>query len=229
MTDRKYHEEDVRKIFKLATSDKIANAPGSSAASGLTLSEMQSIGLEVGVDPDAVARAAAALESSPTPTQQMRKSMGMPIEVGKAVDLARPLTDIEWDQVVGELRATFRAKGRVDGYGNLREWSNGNLMVTVEPRENGAVLRMRTLKGSAQGLNILAGIGVVASAGILAILAISGAVTSGGVEKILGPMMIGTGGAGAFVSNWIRLPRWAERRQHQMNYIAARVQELTKS
>ena len=56
MTERRYRDDEVRKIFKLATTQKAAEPRSLPAADGLTLSDIQSIGSEVGLDPDAVAR-----------------------------------------------------------------------------------------------------------------------------------------------------------------------------
>jgi hypothetical protein len=137
MSERRYRDEEVRRIFKLATTDKVANAP------------------------DVVARAAAALDAG-APTSA-RKSLGMPVEVGTIVPLPRALTDREWEILVGEVRRVFRARGQVHSVGNSREWRNGNLHVVVEPAQTGYRLRLGTLKGDAAGINALGATGVIAS------------------------------------------------------------------
>ena len=86
------------------------------------------------------------------------------IEVGLMLPLARAVTDHEWEQLVAELRATFRAKGRITTHGNLREWSNGNLSAAIEPTETGYRLRLGTLKGDAIGINAMAATGMAGSA-----------------------------------------------------------------
>ncbi|HEX6309773.1 MAG TPA: hypothetical protein VFZ69_16485 [Longimicrobiales bacterium] len=109
MKDRRYREGEVRRIFELATRQPAPSPPAAGSADGLTLADVQSIGLEVGLAPEVIAQAAAALDASPaTP----RRSWGMPVELGRVVPLPRAMTDHEWDQLVAELRTTFR--GRTD-------------------------------------------------------------------------------------------------------------------
>jgi hypothetical protein len=222
MTERRYREDEVREIFKLATSSrKVAEPRASPTVDGLTLADIQSIGLEVGVEPDAVARAAATISARPART--MRKSMGMPVEVGRIVHLPRALTDHEWDQLVAELRATFKARGKVSGQGSLREWSNGNLHAYVEPTDTGYRLRLGTLKGNAAEINALGATLTAGGALFFGALAFNGL-----LPELLAPGMIAGGGIAALISNFVRLPRWAQQRERQMEHIAARVQAIVK-
>jgi hypothetical protein len=224
MKDRRYREDEVRKIFGLAT-EKTAEPPAASTTQGLTLAEMQSIGLEVGLDPDAVARAAATFEARAP--QHLRKSWGMPIEVGRTVSLPRAMTDHEWEQLVAELRRTFRAKGDISAHGGLKEWTNGNLHASVEPTETGYRLRLGTLKGDAAGFNALGVTGIAAAAVVSAGRLATGAISlSNFADLMIVPILLGVAGAAALASNWIRLPRWANKRQLQMNHIAARVRAI---
>ena len=138
MTERRYNDDEVRKIFGLATRPDTSKPAVPTTTSGLTLAEIQSIGLEVGLQPDAVARAATSLDTAPA--HNLRTSWGMPVEVARTVSLPRTITDHEWEQLVGELRTTFRANGKITTHGSLKQWRNGNLHVSVEPTENGARL-----------------------------------------------------------------------------------------
>src|SRR5262245_501835 len=111
MTERRYREDEVREIFELAASRKVLDPISRGSAQGMTLAEIQSIGSEVGLEPDRLARAAATLDTRPI--RPARKSWGMPIEVGRVVPLSRDLTDQEWEQLVTELRSTFAARGKI--------------------------------------------------------------------------------------------------------------------
>ena len=221
MNERRYRDEEVREIFKRATTDKGENLPPARSPTGLTLSEMQSIGLEVGIEPDVVARAAAALDVRPAPSQPVRKSLGMPVEVGLTVPLAKPMTDHQWEMLVGELRRVFRAQGKVTTLGTSREWRNGNLHASVEPTESGYRLRMGTIKGDAAGWNALGALGILGSLGTwiahYVILDPTSAVA---------PIVAGAAGIGAFAVNWLRLPPWAREREAQMNQIAAKARAI---
>lgn len=225
MTQRRYRDDEVREISGLATTEKISDPPSSSTANGLTLAEIQSIGLEVGLESDVVARAAAALDARAP--QHWRKSWGMPIEVGLTVPLPRSLADLEWEQLVAELRTTFRATGKITTHGGLREWTNGNLHASVEPIEAGYRLRLGTLKGDAAGVNALGAAGIVASTVVFGSLLVSGDLVSGNLlAALLKPIILGAAGIGAFAANWFRLPRWARQRDEQMNHIAARLRSI---
>jgi hypothetical protein len=184
---------------------------------------MQGIGREVGLDPTAVANAAAVFDTK-TLRARRRRSFGMPIEAGRIVPLPRAPTDGEWEQLVAELRGTFRATGKLRSHGNLREWYNGNLHAWIEQTEAGYRLRLGTLKGDARGVNALGVTGIVTSAIMSGALAISGALP----EAIFVPVVFGFAGIGAFVANLVRLPRWASQREQQMEHIATRAAAIVK-
>ena len=221
MNERRYRDEEIREIFKRATTDKGENLPAARSATGLTLSEVQSIGQEVGIDPDVVARAAAALDARSAPSIPVRKSLGMPVEVGLTVPLAKPMTDHQWEMLVGELRRVFRAKGKVTTFGTSREWRNGNLHASVEPTESGYRLRMGTIKGDAAGINALGALGIFASWATTAAHFIINDPTA-----IMPPIVMGVVGIGAFAVNAVRLPAWARQREAQMNQIAAKARAI---
>jgi hypothetical protein len=219
MNDRRYTDAEVRKIIELATSRALAR-PRGQPSDGLTLTEVQSIGSEVGVDASAIARAAATLDAGLH--QPLRRSLGMPIEVGRVVPLPRAPTDAEWDQLVAELRSTFGARGRVTVEGGLREWRNGNLHASVEPAAGGFRLRLGTVKGDAQGLNALGATGLLAGAAVFVSMVASGEIVGATVV----PAIFGTAGVSAFLANLIRLPRWADRRTEQMDRILDRAHAI---
>jgi hypothetical protein len=217
--ERRFGEEEVRRILELATRTDHGDVPTSQTGQGLTLAEIQSIGVEVGVPPEVVARAAAALaEPNSNPP---RTSWGMPIEVRRTIPLPRALSDAEWDRVVAELRSTFRARGKITAMGGLREWSNGNLHACVEPTDNGHRLRIGTLKGDASGINALGATGIAAASLLAGLTAFAGA-----TPDLAGPLMLGLAGAGALVANLVRLPRWARERNRQMAQIENSVRHI---
>jgi hypothetical protein len=213
MTERRYSDDEVRQIFEIATTSGGAPARAGHTA-GLTLSEIQNIGAEVGLTGAELQRAAAALDAPAV--APVRRHLGMPIAVLRTVPLPRALTDTEWEQLVGELRATFSARGRLSASGGLREWSNGNLHACLEPLGTGYQLRIATRKGDAAAVTGL-GIAGMAGGALLFAALIPGGFTG---ELLQGPFVIGGGGALALLANAIRLPRWAGERQRQMDHIA---------
>jgi hypothetical protein len=223
MTERRYREDEVREIFDLAARGKIAQPTAHPTATGLTLADIQDIGLEVGLEPGVIARAAAAIDQESVKLPQ-RKSFGMPIEVGRMVHLPRPLTDDEWDHLVAELRSTFKAKGKVTSQGSFKEWRNGNLHAYVEPAEEGYRVRIETLKGNARAVNGIGAVGVAASLVMLVGLNMSGFLQAG----FFGPAAIGAAGTGALVFNELRLRAWTAERARQMEHIARRIASIVK-
>jgi hypothetical protein len=219
MSERRYTDAEVRRIMELATSQALVR-PRPKPAEGLSLADAQSIGSEVGVDAVAIARAAATLDAGLAAPP--RRSLGMPVEVGRVVPLPRAPTDGEWDQLVAELRTTFQAPGRTSVQGGIREWRNGNLLASVEPGSSGYRLRLRTVKGDARSVNALGATGLLAGAAVFVSMIASGELAGAAVV----PAIFGTAGVSAFLANMIRLPRWADRRADQMEHIMDRAHAI---
>ena len=220
--ERRYREEEIKEIFDLASSTDEAGRPAASDEAGLTLAELQEVGLEVGVEPRRVAEAALTLDTR-RDVLPRRTSLGMPISVGRVIDLPRAVTDREWDLLVVEFRETFGAKGQVTSQGGIREWSNGNLHAFLEPTETGHQLRLRTLKGGAGALNWM-GVASLAAGLIMLTMFLTGGSSPVRMELAM-IWLMGIGG-GALASNLLRLPRWAHEREGQMEYLAGRVGAL---
>lgn len=221
--ERRYSEDEVREIFGLAADDRSRlPAASSGPGAGLTLAELQEIGREVGLPPERIEAAASMVAHRPGALRE-RTYLGLPISVGRSVPLHRPLTDTEWEILVGELRETFGARGRVRSQGGLREWVNGNLHAFQETTEDGYRLRLQTTKGTALTATRI-GAGLVALAAVL-ILVI---VLTGGGGDLFAPLFLGGLGLAALGSNALVLPSWASRREEQMDYIAARARALTE-
>ncbi len=219
---RRYTEEEVREILEEAS--KVPESAGRALgpSDGLTLEELQTIGTEVGLSAQRIAEAASFLEARQSMPPR-RTSLGMPISVGRVVELPRAPTDREWDLLVSELRETFMAHGRLGGAGGTRHWSNGNLHATVEPTESGYRLRMGTVKGEARQLNVLGGVALFMAA-LLTVVLVLGGTTAW--RELLGPLVFAVGGVGALGANLLRLPAWAREREAQMEHIAARARAL---
>lgn len=211
----RFNEEEVREIFDRA-SRQVASGPPT-ARVGWTLSDLQQIGREVGLAPEEIAEAAhaVALRRSALPVETL---LGMPLGVGREVMLPRPPSDEEWANLVSDLRRTFRAQGREQSSGDARQWSNGNLVVAVEPTREGHRLRLGTRKGDAAGINVF-GVGAMS---LGAVIGLGMLLTGEPAAQLLGPAVLMMGGGGALSVNAARLRRWAAVRQEQMEEIASR-------
>ncbi len=216
MTERRYTEDEVAQIFERATEAQKSSLPASRSGEGLTLAELQEVGREVGLPAELVARAATSLDSRGQP--QGRTILGLPVGVGRVVELDRPLTDQEWHQLVVDLRETFDARGKVGEQGPFKQWTNGNLQALLEPTPTGQRLRLKTLHGSAMSM-MTTGIGMVGvTTAVWTGLMFRAAPFDGTAISILITVGFGLLGAGA-----LRLPAWARRRRQQMQEIAERV------
>ena len=219
--ERKYQEEEIKEILGLAVRSEQVGPLSIPDERGLTLAEIQDVGREVGVEPGRIARAALALEARRELLPRGR-FVGIPVSVGRTIDLPRDVTDREWAVLVGELRATFGARGEVTEHGGIREWSNGNLHAFLEPTATGTRLRLTTRKGNASAMITTGAAGVVLGLALLTLFIFEDL----GRASLVIPALMAAFGGGTVVSSMLRLPRWAGEREGQMNHIADRVAAL---
>lgn len=223
MSDRRYSEAEVAEIFRQAAEAQQTARRQLPSGEGMTLTDLQEIGREVGIPPELVSQAAQGLDRAGAPAR--RRFLGLPLGVGRTVELGRRLTDDEWDQLVVDLRETFHARGKVRQDGSLRQWTNGNLQALLEPTPQGDRLRLRTMHGNARGL-MLIGLGIFGIALGPAVVALFETGLGEAVRQLV-PMA--AAGAALFAAGALRLPRWAQNRTRQMEGVAARLALLAES
>ena len=213
MSDRRYTDEDVRRILALAAE---AEAAGGDPERPWTLDDVTRIGTEAGLAPQTIAAAALALERQDAQPRPARW-LGLPVAVTRSVPLGRHLTDEDWDRLVAQMRDTFAAGGRTQVSGARREWRVGNLRVTHEPAGSGALLEMRTRKGDARGFVMLAVL-MLATAAILA--AVATAFEGAEPRRAVLAWTLGLAGALLLLVGTLRLPAWARERARQFDALA---------
>src|SRR5687768_8444679 len=108
MTERRYSDEEVDAIFTRASEVEQDAPQRLQSAEGRTLAELQAIGREAGLSPEAVAQAARALDQPAQPVPS--RFLGLPLGVARTVTLDRRLTDQDWERLVVQLRETFNAR-----------------------------------------------------------------------------------------------------------------------
>jgi hypothetical protein len=225
MTDeRRYGDEEVAEIFEAAASARGSEGRALSSAGGFTLGELQAIGGEAGIAPERIAGAAAALDLR-RGTPPRRTHLGMPVAVGRTVELPRAPTDREWELLVAELRETFGAHGKDGSHGGLRAWRNGNLHAYIEPTDAGHRLRLGTVKSNGIAVGRV-GIGALLAALVMLVFLLASGEAG---DAIIMSSLFAAFGAAALGSNALRLPRWADEREEQMERIAARAQSLVRA
>lgn len=218
MSNRRFNEAEVAEIFERAAEAQVTDNLHLPAGEGMTLTQLQEIGREVGISPEAVSLAAQAVESGGQP--MTRYFLGLPVAVGMDAELGRKLTDAEWERLVVDFRETFDAPGKLAREGSFRQWSNGNLKALLEPTPTGHRLRLRTEKGDARGL-IVGGLAMLTFAVTTGVAALAG----GGFDDtgmVMGLGTLATMGAGMFGIGGLRLPSWARLRRKQMESVIAR-------
>jgi hypothetical protein len=217
MSERHFNDEEVAAIFKRASENEHQGLPPLAEGKGMTLAMLQDIGLEAGMSPESIADAARALAVSTTTTSET--FLGLPIGVGQAVEIDHPMSDADWERLVGDLRVTFNAQGLVQSDGRLRQWRNGNLRAVVEPTANGQRIRIQTFKADSRAMMILGSVAMGAA------VAVSAAVVAAGNtlgNAIAGIAFMGLMGAGSFAFGALRLPGWARRRRAQIAEVTSR-------
>lgn len=217
MTERRYSEEEIAAIFERAAEAQHTARRQLPPGEGMTLADLQAIGSEVGIPPELVTQAARSIERVGRPAS--RRFLGLPIGVGRTIELDRSLSDEEWDQLVVDLRETFDARGTVRVDGSFRQWTNGNLQALVEPTATGHRVRLQTVKGDARAL-ITGGLGIL---GIAAALLIASAVAGKFGDAVSGGAFLSTVGLGMLGIGALRIPGWARLRRRQMEGVAARL------
>ena len=218
----RYSEREIAAIFEQAANAQETAQAGLSSREGLSLSELQEIGSEVGILPEFIARAASTVVGTRA-TLKTTNVLGFPLTVERTIDLPGPLSDEDWDRLVVDLRETFRASGELRRQGELREWRDGNLHALVEPTDSGHRLRLSTTKGSA-GRSLVGGSAFVAIGLIFLIIRlVTGDLAVDPDSLFVG--MLAAAGLGMLGVTRYSLPRWAKRRGRQMEEVATRAVE----
>src|SRR5215470_12135652 len=146
MPERRFNEAEVSAIFERATEAPLVEQSQATPGEGMSLTELQAIGREVGISPERIAAAAQLVDRAPSAAP--RRIFGLPMGVERTIELNRRLSDEEWERLVVLLRETFHARGRIASHGSLRQWTNGNLQALLETTPTGQRVRLRTFKSS---------------------------------------------------------------------------------
>jgi hypothetical protein len=221
MSERQYDPDEVAAIFERAAEMEHTSLPASAGGEGMTLAALQSIGREAGISPESISRAARSLDvAAPLASA---KFMGLPIGVGRTVELDRPLSDTDWERLVADLRTTFQARGALRYDGPFRQWTNGNLQALVEPTANGHRVRLQTVKGDARTLMTGGSVVLLIAAATTIAQAVAGRLDRPGALAGVGFMALM--GLGIFAAGALRVPGWARRRRTQIEEVIARLTE----
>jgi hypothetical protein len=149
MNERRYTDDEIADIFAHAA-ERGVTPPTAPANSGLTLVELQRIAGEVGLEPEAVAVAAARLNRPAAMSRQPAAVTGrhfwLPVEIGRTVELPQRLTDAEWQDLVADLQTTFEARGKTEETDSARKWTGGGARAVLTRTAAGETLQLRSFR-----------------------------------------------------------------------------------
>lgn len=134
---RLFGDEEISRILKRASAPE---------TSGLTLDELQQVAAEAGIDPRYVALAAGELERAGEADQRSFHLLGGPVSTLEERVVERELTGAEREEMLAEIRRTFRKAGTVSQVGRTLEWThserNDQTQVTITSRGGRTQLRV---------------------------------------------------------------------------------------
>lgn len=212
---RKFSEEEISRIFEQAAKEQEQGEDHS----GLTLSELQSIGAASGLSPSAIERAAKKIKLVLRLDPRKRKFKS-DIGVGGTAELPGKITTSDWEELLPEIRNEFNAPGNAISDGYRKEWSNGNLKVLIENGRNQDRLRL-----SSTNARKIAQLRLAMTMGVLGVFfVIMGAAESEEVFVIATMTLMA-----AFATYWLTrrsLKKWANKREAQMAAITEKAGEL---
>jgi hypothetical protein len=225
MTERRYTEDEVADIFAQAAQRGVT-LPVTPTNTGLTLSELQHIAGEVGLEPEAVAQAAARLDrpavTSRQPAIVTRRHFLLPIEIGRTIELPHRLTDSEWEQLVADMRITFDARGSTRETDAVREWSGGGVRAVLTRTDSGERFQLRSFRrhGVVMLWTAVVSFNVAAIAFFFPLTGLSGVNDTIYVQTSIFATIAGVGIVAATAQ---RLKAWSRLGRQQIDSVIARL------
>jgi hypothetical protein len=197
---RRFDEREITKILERAAELQHRAPVERTDAAGLTLTELEQVAAEAGIDPRHVRAAATALDQE-APLTGALLGAPMRIELERTVD--REVQPAAYEALAGLIRETLATPGYPSTLGKGLEWASANpqrvLRVTITPRAGKTTVRIEERLGNLVG-GLFGGIvgGVGGGGGGAAIGVIGGA---------LGDIGLGLAAAGLAVAGSFLLAR----------------------
>ena len=209
---RRYDEDQAAEILAHASRNEVERVPASPGR-GLTLREIQEIGLEVGIPAEDVSAAARTLEESGG-SRSLLRSVRRESAMTRVVTLPSPPSQDQWDRIVVRLREVFGGPGSVEHSGALRSWSDEGVAVHGEPVEGGYRLRIDARDDSA-----VQAVGVGVSAVVVGLIMAAGLAVSGAGDAFTygASGLVGLVGAISTAHGRLALSRWRARTARKLD------------
>lgn len=178
MTDPEAHltDEETRQIIaRAADRQEQAERVPLDSGTGLTLSTLQEVAREAGIDPlyvDAAAREVLLRrEAAPAATR-----LGLPVELRAQRVIPGSVSDAQWERMVTEFREAFRKSGIVSQFGQVREWVSGNeasgmpVNIRLEPVDRNTLITLQQPTMTASQLVYAVGGGFSVAAALVGVV-----------------------------------------------------------
>ena len=156
----RFSEDEARRIFAEAAR---ASASREAPTDGLSLDELQEIGRAAGLNPAAVAAAAATVRLAEPDIEMWR---GIPLATRRTRVVPGRLSDDAWAEAVSALRREFSVQGATEQIGRQRTWTHAvgesvqMLLVRVTAVETAAGTAITVESGPTQNRGAARGLGV---------------------------------------------------------------------
>lgn len=145
MSERRYNENELAEILRVAAKGQSASPSSGDESTGYSLAEIERLAAEVGIDPKQVVIAAQGLCATPQTTKGLRLFGGSERSVFERT-ISGTLDDIGWEDTVDELRNTLASAGAASAVGKTREWIGGSdfriVHASLTPRNGQTKIRV---------------------------------------------------------------------------------------
>lgn len=225
---RRFNEQEIHALFERAAErQEQARRAEAASESGLSLEELQRIGLSAGIAPEHVAEAAAELAAS----EPAASILGVPTQVRHTRRLQGPVSDEAWEQMVAELRQVFGQPGVAGKVGRVREWSTTTddqmpVRVTLKPEgEYGRFVIEQQMEGQHGELKTGLATGLVMTM-LLAVYLLWGDFPA--YYPVLIPGLVAAVTGAIAGGTWFRLSRHARRQDERFSAVIDRIDLIAR-
>lgn len=122
--DREFDDAQVSRILeRAAEQQKQAERGALVRRRGTSLTQLEEIASEVGIEPRFVRAAALEVEVG-ADAEEPKTILGIPERIGEVRVIPSGIDDTSWGRIVEELRTTFGSHGVTSQFGEVREWAS---------------------------------------------------------------------------------------------------------
>lgn len=241
MSEGRYDEGQVREILRRAAEAELVGADMSTRdgpwprsrptpVAGFTLDDLQRIGADAQLSPDAIAAAARAVDLEAS-WQVERRVEPTALRLAAQLPLPSDLDEVAWGRIAAVLREVYGEVGVITEEGAMRRWRTGTLdqpgttQVLLEPDPSGPGWRLALRVAAEDHTQVLSGVflglGALAAAVPPLLGASLGWLGLGAAISACGAMM--------WAAHRAWRPRWEARARTRFDTALARLAALTRT